>query len=305
MPGRKYTAGSGYRYGFNGKEKDNETKEVGNSYDFGARIYDPRLGRWSSLDPLMKKYPSLSPYNFCANNPAIFIDVDGKDFLLSVVYTYNGKATPTVVHELGNTSINATSPLTLIYNHDTKEFDFTLNINVQFSSNFTGDMNNKGGGSLEQNNPGLYREVKGHEDGHAGQNFDAARKNISITLNIGGKNITYSGRPDQVLTKAFNEFDVKLKAETQIKIDNGDFASQKDVDTYLQTETDKFMKSATDKVVKKIFDNIKNGMNPKTKDLEADANKRAAKNLGEKTIKYNNGKTKIKSNKGTGTALSY
>src|SRR5690606_36422730 len=50
----------GYRYGFNGMEKDNEVKGKGNSYDFGARMYDSRLGRWLSIDPLTGKYPNLS-----------------------------------------------------------------------------------------------------------------------------------------------------------------------------------------------------------------------------------------------------
>ncbi len=67
-----------YRFGFNGKEKDNEVKGKGNSLDFGARIFDPRLGRWMSLDPLAAKYPSLSAYHFGANNPIVFIDPDGK-----------------------------------------------------------------------------------------------------------------------------------------------------------------------------------------------------------------------------------
>lgn len=66
----------------NGKEKDDEIVGSGNSYDFGARQYDPRLGRWLSLDPLMTKYPGLSPYNFVSNNPIIFVDVDGKDFIV-------------------------------------------------------------------------------------------------------------------------------------------------------------------------------------------------------------------------------
>ena len=65
-------------FGFNGKEKDDEIKGNGNSLDFGARIYDPRVGRWLACDPLASKYPSLSPYQFCANNPIIFIDNDGK-----------------------------------------------------------------------------------------------------------------------------------------------------------------------------------------------------------------------------------
>jgi RHS repeat-associated protein len=68
----------GYRYGFNSMEKDNEINVNGGSYDFGARIYDSRLGRWLSLDPLMEDYPDLSPYNFCANNPILLIDIDGR-----------------------------------------------------------------------------------------------------------------------------------------------------------------------------------------------------------------------------------
>ena len=66
MPGRKYDAQSGYRYGFNGKEKDNEIKGLGNSYDFGARIYDSRIGKWFSTDAIEKSY--ITPYNFSRNN---------------------------------------------------------------------------------------------------------------------------------------------------------------------------------------------------------------------------------------------
>ncbi len=79
-----------YRWGFNGKETDNEVKGAGNSLDFGARIYDSRLGRWLSLDPLMKKYPSYSPYIYCSNNPIFFVDPDG-----NIVYGYQElKANP-------------------------------------------------------------------------------------------------------------------------------------------------------------------------------------------------------------------
>jgi len=80
MPGRKYQAGSGsYQYGFSGKRKDNEIYGEGNAYDFGSRVYDPRVSRWLSVDPLRKKYPSFSPYNFCANNPIYLKDFDGRD----------------------------------------------------------------------------------------------------------------------------------------------------------------------------------------------------------------------------------
>lgn len=69
------------RYGFNGMSKDDELKGDGNSYDFGARMLDTRLGRWLTIDPKAGKYPDLSPYVFCANNPIIFIDPDGKKFV--------------------------------------------------------------------------------------------------------------------------------------------------------------------------------------------------------------------------------
>ena len=70
-----------YRYGFNGKEKDNDIYGEGNAYDFGARIYDGRLGCWLSVDPLYKKYPNFSPYVFVANNPINAIDAKGKDII--------------------------------------------------------------------------------------------------------------------------------------------------------------------------------------------------------------------------------
>lgn len=81
-------------YGYNGKEKDDEVKGSGNSYDFGVRIYDPRLGRWMSVDPLAKKYSGESPYSYAGNSPIIFIDLEGET---KIVYTTtidkNGKST--------------------------------------------------------------------------------------------------------------------------------------------------------------------------------------------------------------------
>jgi RHS repeat-associated protein len=80
MPERSYSAaGSGYRYGFNGKENDNEVKGEGNSIDLGERMYDPRIGRTLSTDNKEAKYPNISPYAYAANNPIYYIDPDGND----------------------------------------------------------------------------------------------------------------------------------------------------------------------------------------------------------------------------------
>jgi RHS repeat-associated protein len=69
----------GNRYGFNGMEMDDEIKgSQGTSYDFGARIYDPRVGRWLSGDPKKILYPELSVYAYSGNSPIVFVDKDGE-----------------------------------------------------------------------------------------------------------------------------------------------------------------------------------------------------------------------------------
>ena len=62
------------RYTFSGKERDGET---GYSY-FGARYYNSDISIWLSVDPLSDKYPNLTPYAYCANNPIILVDPDGR-----------------------------------------------------------------------------------------------------------------------------------------------------------------------------------------------------------------------------------
>ena len=67
-----------YGYGFNGKEKD-ENGELGGQthYDYGFRIYNPGIGRFLSVDPLMSNFAWNSPYSFAENSPIEFIDLDG------------------------------------------------------------------------------------------------------------------------------------------------------------------------------------------------------------------------------------
>lgn len=92
MPGRKYSTGS-YRYGFNGKENDNEVKGEGNQQDYGFRIYDPRLVRFLSVDPLTRKYPWYTPYQFAGNTPIIATDLDGKEVEIKIGSVPNGTTT--------------------------------------------------------------------------------------------------------------------------------------------------------------------------------------------------------------------
>ena len=64
-----------YNYKYNGKELQDELGL--NMYDYGARNYEPSLGRWMNIDPLAEKYQKWSPYNYCIDNPVYFIDPDG------------------------------------------------------------------------------------------------------------------------------------------------------------------------------------------------------------------------------------
>ena len=64
---------------FSAKEKDTET---GLSY-FGSRYYSSDLSIWLSVDPMSDKYPSLSPYVYCANNPIKLVDPNGEEVIIT------------------------------------------------------------------------------------------------------------------------------------------------------------------------------------------------------------------------------
>jgi RHS repeat-associated protein len=103
---------SGYRFGFNGMESDNEVNGEGNSYAFKYRIHDPRLGRFLSVDPLSATYPWNSPYAFAENRVIDGMDLEGREW---------SKATE--ISSVGHKYVRYTVKFT-VYNETDVENDF-------------------------------------------------------------------------------------------------------------------------------------------------------------------------------------
>ncbi len=78
-----------------------------NTYDYGARQYDPILARWDRVDPLAEDEPDISPYVYCRNSPIIHIDQEGKFPLVSnIAGAIVGAATDYVCQVAANAIIN-------------------------------------------------------------------------------------------------------------------------------------------------------------------------------------------------------
>ena len=141
-----------YRYGFNGKENDNEVKGSGNQQNYGMRIYDPRLGRFLSVDPLTKSYPWYTTYQFAGNKPIWAIDLDGlEEFIVTYFYDhekYTGVTiiyVPTAERVLGNTGVlevNMDERLRPIID---KKYDPTVHKNYFFQQISSGEWTAKRG----------------------------------------------------------------------------------------------------------------------------------------------------------------
>ena len=130
-------------YKYNGKEF--ERKNGLNWMDYGARMYDAALGRFTTMDPLAEKYYGVSPYVYCGNNPINRIDPDGKDWRVQTRYNretkkmeytitvnavlYNNSSDQDIDMKQLSTSI--TEQMTNIYTISGEDFETEMNFNLR------------------------------------------------------------------------------------------------------------------------------------------------------------------------------
>jgi RHS repeat-associated protein len=192
LPNRTWNDGNrGYRFGFNGKEKDSET--ANDNYDFGARMYDGRLGRWLSLDPLMKKYIDFTPYNFAINSPIYYIDVNGMDIIAGI--GWHGSA----YENIYNLLVSQKNPVIDVMN---QLFTGLCSYNITFEYNGTHDVFKKT----------LNQKTKHNTNEKGGQTNLVQENNCSILISM---NPNYC--PEDLFTKRTDKFTKEMDLKSGSK----------------------------------------------------------------------------------------
>ena len=175
---------------YNGKEFDH--MHGLNTYDYGARQYNPVTARWDRMDPLCEKFYSTSPYAYCRNNPVIRIDVDG---LYDTNGIQNGGEYPLVAVFQNKDVINndeflkeahenaLTNNIPIIYADDTNDCaDAFSELNIQGNKNVVFVCH----GTTPQD-----AEGRNHEDGTY---FNIGKDEIHSGADMGKLNTALNGK---------------------------------------------------------------------------------------------------------------
>lgn len=165
-------------YKYNGKELD--TKKGLNWYDYGARQYDPALGRFTTVDPLTEKHYEMSPYTYCGNNPIKYIDPTG---MFYTGYTVNEKGHIKIVSDEGGNYYDvlyneSSYSIKTIKNYDTSGDKTGIKISKGILNERAGAGRNMSAKIMK----GSYLDLEGHETGRSYANHSYEIRNDKESL---------------------------------------------------------------------------------------------------------------------------
>ena len=230
-------------------EKDDELKGEGNSYDFGARMLDPRVGRWFKPDNINK--PWLSQYQFASGNPINYVDGDGNDeihfyYYLTKMLDSEGKAynqltlSVEIIENDKEHTFFMHNPQEELTKKEPTQFypfqqnrlpnqtsfeasyaDLPLADDLSFAYFFNSRIDDHAYlGTLLEAVPELYEHYKGkREDGMRfyGAKARANSANLTSTLNTGVETV-YDIIDGAILLKALSKFTAKQLAKNSLKL---------------------------------------------------------------------------------------
>ncbi len=216
----------GYMYKYNGKEYQ---EEFGlNSYDYGARLYMPDLGRWSNPDALSDLYPDWSPYNYTLNNPIFYIDPDGNYVDSSFIYEKNDEGNYKNQNLVKAFETFATSKEGIAFlSNYAEEGQVIAGVEYGKSGEFHNNGVDLGFGQLDKND---------HAEGRTA--YEESDRGIDITINVREK-----GNADNYIKSIGHEgylhadkYSVDYSDDKQINFSTG---IDKDIVKYVESLTNK------------------------------------------------------------------
>ncbi len=214
---------------YNGKEFQDELGL--DWHDYGARNYDASLGRWMNIDPLAEKYESQSPYTYAANNPAVFVDYDGRDFGIHIDFENGTITISQTLYTDGNEKTNKLAKETAdALNSLSGAFGFKTKKNGTFAINFDVNVVQKdneedGREAAANDNEGNFFNI---EEGSVGQALGIIGGTAyNARTDYGGDEVTFTNN-DNVTAKVFKHENLHtLGARHQVIGLNGDEVNER------------------------------------------------------------------------------